>query len=330
MKRDRVSIWIMSVVVLIISMVCIGGITRLTGSGLSITEWKPILGAIPPLNQAEWEMAFEKYKQIPQFQVLNSSMELAEFKGIYFWEYFHRLIGRLLGFVVFVPGLWWIFRKRLERKYALKVGWGFVLGGLQGLLGWIMVKSGLSELVYVSHLRLAAHLLLALFILSYWFDLYLEWNSRNALKPSKPVKVSPSQRRWTRALALVLVPQLTYGAFVAGLKAGVGYNTFPQMNGEWVPSAFFALTPTWINFFDNQATVQFIHRWLAVILVSLAVIFFVRFKGGRVFLLILMAQFALGVLTLLMKVPLVLASLHQITACLLVLALTQMFRSSRS
>lgn len=323
-KNPYVSIWLLSVISMIVLMVGIGGVTRLTGSGLSITEWKPIMGALPPLNEAEWNDAFLKYQQIPQFKVLNSSMDLSGFKFIFFWEWFHRLVGRLIGLVVLIPGLYFIFKKQISPALTRKVWFGFLLGGTQGFLGWFMVSSGLSELVYVSHFRLAAHLLLALFILAYWLVLYYEWQEESG----QLVRTKQSAPSRVKLTALLFVLQMFYGALVAGLKAGYAFPTFPTMNGMWIPNGMGVFEPLWSNVFNNPTTVQFIHRWLAVLVVIFA---FTAWKSeksktqfeGKFFLIFLGIQFLLGVLTLTSGMSLVLASAHQVNACFLVLIMTR-------
>jgi cytochrome c oxidase assembly protein subunit 15 len=316
----------LSVITMIVVMTCIGGITRLTGSGLSITEWKPIMGAIPPLNDHDWLVAFQKYQQIPQFQHINPNMTLDEFKFIFFWEYLHRLFGRLIGLVVLLPGVWWMLRKKITGALAKKVWLGFGLGGLQGVLGWFMVASGLNQLVYVSHFRLAAHLLLALFILAYWVNLYLEQISTSKLP--KTFVGYPKGFSWVAGL---LIAQLTFGAFVAGLKAGLGYNTFPKMGDEWIASEVWLQMTSLTAWVNNPAHVQFVHRWLAILLFAVTATVFIResrnpespaSKVGRWFFAALCVQVALGIATLLGAVPLVLAVMHQFMGCVLVILLT--------
>jgi len=330
-KVDYVSVWLIMIVSMIITMVCLGGITRITGSGLSITEWNPIMGAIPPLNQAEWEVAFSKYKMIPQFQVLNSSMNLTDFKFIFFWEYFHRLVGRLTGLVVLIPGIYFIVKNKLKPEFTKKVIIGFSLGLAQGFMGWFMVSSGLSELVYVSHIRLMAHLMLALFILSYWSTLYLSWRDQSST-PMMNDNPSSKALKSVYVVAVILGVQLCYGAFVAGLKGGYSFNTFPTMNGEWIPSLLFSTSPWWLNFFSDVATTQFIHRWLAVLFVGsvIAAIYFSKKESkstamvnkGYHFLIIAAIQFITGVITLMYHVPVAMGTLHQFNACMLVVSIT--------
>lgn len=286
------------------------------------------MGIFPPMNPEEWETAFLKYKQIPQFSVLNPSMDLSGFKLIFFWEYFHRLVGRLLGLIVFVPWVIFILTKKIDSSFAKKTGVVFLLGLAQGFLGWFMVSSGLANLVYVDHLRLTAHLMLALIILFYWSYLYFEWKSPRGVGPKA---VTSSKTRFTLALVGILFfLQLCYGAIVAGLKAGYTYSTFPKMNGEWIPSLFFHLEPKWINWMNNGATTQFVHRWLALALMLATLVLIVVGKTERshpslvrkyyVFFSLLLVQFLLGVFTIVFHVPITIAVLHQLNACFLVIA----------
>ena len=319
MKRDnrKIGIWLLCGCILIFCMVVIGGITRLTGSGLSITEWKPIMGAIPPLNNTEWQIAFQKYKQIPQFQQVNYDFSLEDFKTIFFWEYLHRLIGRLIGIVFIVPFLWFYFKGMFDKKTLGKVLFLFLLGGLQGFLGWFMVKSGLAERTSVSHIRLAIHLLTAFltfgFTLYFALELLKKRDENNAYNKGLYHLVS--------LILFVTTIQLVYGAFVAGMHAGKIYNTYPLMNGKIFPVGALALHPVWINIFDNQGTVQFIHRWLAALLVIMTFALFYKIlkrkinviqKTGVLFLVIdISIQFLLGVYTLLSGVNFTLAIFHQ-------------------
>jgi len=331
-KIDSVTIWLCAIITLIVIMVCLGGITRLTGSGLSITEWKPIMGAIPPLNETEWSDAFSKYRMIPQFLAINASMTISDFKLIFFWEYFHRLVARLIALVILLPGLIFIMKKKLDSKYTKKILIGFSLGLGQGFLGWFMVSSGLSELVYVSHLRLTAHLMLAMSILAYWTYVYLSWKRHGLPAIAKEEASSSKGLNSAYLVAVLLILQLTYGGIVAGLKAGFGYNSFPKMNGEWIPLSIFSFDPKWINFFNNMAMTQFIHRWVAVLLVATTAFSVFRTHHGKqtkpakqqatLFLSAVLLQFFLGVMTLIYHVPTVVAVLHQLNACLLVVSLT--------
>ena len=302
-------------------MVVIGGITRLTGSGLSITEWNLFMGTIPPLNDAQWNDAFEKYKKIPQFEKINYDYSLSDFKKIFFWEYLHRLIGRLMGMVFLIPFIYFYLTKQFYKALIRKSILLFALGGLQGFIGWFMVKSGLTERTSVSHYRLAIHLAAAFitFAFTWWFALQLMYQNE---KRKPPLNGSP--RFVVITLLVTILIQIVYGAFAAGLHAGKITNTFPTMNGEWVPSGIFAMSPGWMNIFENPLTVQFIHRTLAWIILLLAGWLFLYSKRnemsnpqrkGILFLfLAVLIQFLLGVFTLLSKSEATLASFHQIGA----------------
>lgn len=335
-SNTKIAVWLLCGCFLIFSMVVIGGITRLTGSGLSITEWNVIMGALPPLNDQEWQLAFEKYQQIPQYKEVNSFFTLSDFKSIFWWEYFHRLVGRLIGVVFLVPFLWFLFTRQLERKMVKKAIFLFCLGGLQGFLGWFMVKSGLSERTSVSHIRLAIHLTTAFvtFAFTFWFALQL-------LEKKSNIPHFPSVHRWSIVLLIILLIQLVYGAFVAGLHAGKMFNTFPLMNGQIYP------TGGWVddwgirNLVDNPATVQFIHRFFAFSIVSLTGLLSWRCKSLQVsirqqrsirfLMLTVIAQFLLGVFTVLYQAPIALSSVHQIGAFFLFMAvLLTVFRFRQS
>ena len=299
-------------------MVVIGGITRLTGSGLSITEWKVVTGTIPPFSDEAWQKEFEGYQQTPQFKLLNSAFSVSDFKNIYWWEYIHRLLGRIIGIVFLIPFLWFWMKKKLPDGFMKKAIVLFALGGLQGFLGWFMVKSGLSENVHVSHYRLAIHLISAftVFGFTFWYALDLFYvptlKGENAKSPFRNLGL---------ILFSVVVLQIIYGAFVAGLKAGYGYPTWPKMGDEWFPYDIVALEPIWKNFFEGHAGTQFIHRYFAYVVVIIVGILFYRSRkleitqGQRKIInalgIIVLAQFTLGVLTLLYGVPIVIAVLHQ-------------------
>lgn len=317
-------------------MVVIGGITRLTHSGLSIVEWKPIMGVIPPLTESAWMEVFEKYQRFPEYQLLNRGMQLSEFKWIFFWEYLHRLLGRMIGVVFFFPWVFFIRRRWIDRRMSVKLWGGFLLGGLQGALGWFMVKSGLVHDPHVSHYRLAAHLLLALGVLAYFFWMVLDLrqvNDRNTESATRLLGV-------VRLLTAGIVLQILYGAFTAGLRAGFGFNTFPKMNDEWFPTGFFQITPVFLNFFENPIAVQFIHRtmgWLLLIGIlglwqrSRRMALTPRQKlGVRLLTGMVLIQFFLGVTTLVWVVPVGLASMHQLGACILLLIALFLNHSLRS
>lgn len=285
--------WLLLVAAAVIVQVGLGGITRLTDSGLSITEWKPLLGVLPPLDDAGWAEAFAKYQQIPQYVQLKSHLTLGEFKFIYFWEWFHRLWGRLLGLFFGLPLL--VFWRRgwisgLGRPLLALL----VLGGAQGALGWFMVASGLQDLVYVSHLRLAAHLMLALFLLS-----ALVWVALSILRPSPSAGATPGLRRGTKALLAALAVQLTWGAFMAGLKAALAAPTWPTINGVWVPRTLFEELP-----WQDPLAVHFVHRTLGLLLVLGLGAWWWRARAAlwaerHAVLALVVLQFVLGVCTVL-------------------------------
>ena len=296
-------------------MVVIGGITRLTGSGLSITEWKIVTGTLPPLSDEAWQKEFDAYKLIPQYKLINADFELSDFKQIYFWEYLHRLIGRIIGIVFLIPFLWFWIKKQLPPGFMKKALVLFALGGFQGFLGWFMVKSGLSENVYVSHYRLAIHLVSAftVFGFTYWYALPF-------MSPSGGGD-GGGLKKLSIILFSVVILQIIYGAFVAGLKAGYGYPTWPKMGDQWFPDDIVVLEPLWKNFFEGPAGVQFIHRYIAYVVVILVGMLFYKARTSPIspeqkkiiyaLGIIVLAQFTLGVLTLLYGVPIVIAVLHQ-------------------
>ena len=326
--------WLGTICALIVAMVTIGGITRLTGSGLSITEWKPLMGTIPPLHTAEWERVFALYRESPQYQQVNAGMSLTGFKWIFFWEYLHRLVGRLIGLFVFVPGVYFVYRRRLPQRLLVRIGIGFLLGGLQGALGWFMVLSGLSDLPQVSHFRLAAHFSLALLLLAYFTHLTLayangELESGSVAQSRQTTSTSPLFKLFTAALAL----QIVYGAFVAGLHAGLGFNTFPLMAGQFFPANGLALDSITENFLQNPTLVQWVHRtigWVLFISGSILLndslfepVATARSRAARWLGVGLLIQFSLGVATLLSVVAIPLAVTHQFGAAGLVILWTR-------
>jgi heme a synthase len=329
-SRAAVRVWLYSIAVLIVAMVMVGGATRLTGSGLSITEWKPIMGAVPPLNDADWQDAFHKYHDIPQFKLINRGMNLDEFKGIYWWEWSHRFLGRLIGVVFLVPLLIFWARGAISRPLLPKLVGIFVLGGLQGALGWFMVMSGLAERTSVSHYRLAAHLGLAVITLAavLWVAFGLAQNEESARPRTQSRGIA------TTLLALIYV-QILAGALVAGMRAGMGYNTWPLMDGAFVPIGLGAMQPWWLNAFENALTVQFDHRILAYAIVALALVNTLiaarEVRGiAATLLLAVLGQATLGIFTLLAQVPVGLALTHQVAAiAVFALALYQVHHTSR-
>ncbi len=322
--------WLVSIAVLIAIMVLVGGATRLTESGLSIVEWKPVTGTLPPLSQEQWREAFEAYKTIPQYRELNAGMSLAEFKTIFWWEWSHRLLGRAIGVAYLLPFLWFLWRSALSVELRRRLWLIFGLGGLQGGVGWWMVASGLSQRVEVSQYRLATHLVLALLIFA-----AVVWTLRRLA--DRPRSAASSRLKITSvALVLVTFVQLYLGALVAGLRAGRVYNTWPDIDGALIPSAarLFFEAPWWRNLFDNALTVQFEHRMTAYLLFAIALLHAldaVRSRAGAAAVngalwlaAIIALQGSLGILTLLNQVPTSLALAHQAVAiAVLTLAIFQ-------
>ena len=325
--------WLLSGVALIALMVLIGGITRLTGSGLSITEWKLVSGTLPPLSEEAWQEEFNAYKQIPQFKELNFDFQLADFKQIYWWEYIHRLIGRLIGLIFVIPLIYFLIKKQIPKNLYPNLVIIFLLGGFQGFLGWYMVSSGLSELTSVSHLRLAAHLFTAFITLA---AIYL---TALKLKYSTALKISASLynlRTFAWTIFFLLCAQLIYGALTAGLHAGHIYNTWPKMGDEWIAeSVGMGINRNGLmSFFYDIATVQFVHRLLAVLLFVFTIVTWLYIKIKRkkhefsnkilksiqFLFLILIVQFTLGVVTLITNVQMHTAITHQFVAVILFMA----------
>jgi heme a synthase len=313
-----VRLWVLTVAALIFAMVVVGGATRLTQSGLSIVEWQPVTGLVPPLSDGAWQAEFGKYQGIPQYQQLNRGMSLAEFKLIYWWEWSHRLLGRVIGFAFLLPFVWFLWRGSIEPGLRGRLWTIFGLGALQGAVGWWMVASGLSERVDVSQVRLAIHLTLACVIYA-----WVVWTAQS-LRPPPPV-VAPARLRATALGLLVLVLcQIFLGALVAGLHAGRIYNTWPLIEGRFVPDAAQLLfqTPFWRNIFENTLTVQFDHRMMAYAIWMLALVHaFDATRAGRGLCsgAVLLAaavtlQAGLGIWTLIAGAPLALALTHQVMA----------------
>jgi cytochrome c oxidase assembly protein subunit 15 len=340
--KRQIAVWLCFVCVAIVGMVVIGGITRLTESGLSIVEWKPIKGILPPLDQQQWETEFSKYQESPQFKMINKGMNLAQFKEIFFWEYVHRLWGRLIGVFYLLPYLYFVLRYRISRTWIRRLNWGLVFGLSQGALGWYMVKSGLVDNPRVSHYRLTAHLVLALIIFVYLFWNFLSFaesaNEEHSQERSQEDQglisalLSKAPMHWgVKGLGVLVLLQISYGALVAGLRAGIGYNTFPKMGESWVPGEWALASQEGgkhllLSFLENPILVQFAHRSLAWFLFGSAILFWIlverqnhsrRFVNAvRAFAFLVVLQFALGVATLLSFVAIPLASLHQLNACL--------------
>ncbi len=321
-RPDLIARWLWTIAALVFLIVVVGGITRITESGLSITEWKPVSGAIPPLNQADWEHQFNLYKQTTQYQTVNQHMTLSDFKFIFFWEWVHRLIGRVIGVAFALPLAWFAVKRMVPQGYMPRLIFLFLLGGLQGAIGWWMVTSGLVGRTEVSHYRLAIHLMNAFLILAVtvWTALDMHRLSRG-----QAGKVMPTRFGWI-ALAMLTV-QLTWGAFVAGLRAGHVSADWPKMNpAEWYPSGVPYIEPMWRNAIDNPIVTHFFHRWwawaVAVVLVMLA-IKAMKAAGGRGIgiglKIALAAQIALGIFTVLSGVELWIAVTHQAVAAILLM-----------
>ena len=317
-----VVVWLLVVYGLILVMVMIGGITRLTGSGLSMVEWRPLMGTLPPLNEAEWLEVFDKYKLTPQYLHVNDWMTLVDFKRIFFWEYLHRVFGRLIGAAFFVPWVYFLVRKRMTPRFAKKTLVAFGFGILQGILGWYMVASGLVEMPEVSHYRLAAHLSLAFLV-----AVYLLWLALDAI-PQRPRLVAVADRvkaapKWLWGFVALLSVQIVWGAFMAGKRAGWVASSFPDMNGELVPSSMQGI-------FEDPVGIHFFHRLLGwLVLIAGAALWVYTAKRARTHRqrfsshaigALTVAQFLLGVLTVVLSVPIPVAVAHQAVALLLLSA----------
>ena len=323
--RKAIAAWLFIVGLMVFAMIVLGGITRLTHSGLSMVDWRPVTGWLPPLDAAAWEKVFARYREYREYKKLNLGMTLGEFKSIFLFEYAHRLLGRLIGAAFFVPMVVFWLKGWVGRRLGLKLAGLFVLGGLQGALGWYMVKSGLVSRPDVSQYRLAAHLGLALFILG-----AMAWVGLGIMNPERPALEHKRLRCWSWGLTALIFVTAISGAFVAGLDAGFVYNTFPLMDGAWVPDGLFELSPGYRNFLENIVTVQFDHRILAITSFCAVMVFWWRARGAglglgarravNVLAVVAAVQVALGVSTLLLVVPVTLAVLHQAGAVALFLS----------
>jgi cytochrome c oxidase assembly protein subunit 15 len=323
-SKSAVAAWLLVCCALVFAMVVVGGVTRLTHSGLSIVQWQPIIGAVPPIGEAQWAETFSQYKLTPEYRKVNEGMSLAAFKSIFWWEYFHRLLGRMIGFVFLLPLLWFWWRGRIDRALALRLTGIFVLGGLQGAMGWYMVKSGLVDDPRVSQYRLTAHLAIALAIYA-----AMLWTALGLLYSRAPATGAgqPRLRRFSWVITALVAYMVFTGGFVAGTHAGFAYNTFPLMNGHWIPPEIFMLQPWPLNFFNNLATVQFDHRLGAWLLALLVPWFWLKARDApltprarlavNLLLGMLVLQITLGLSTLLLVVPVPLAAAHQAGAVLL-------------
>lgn len=324
LRPRTLSNWLFGVAALVVAMVVIGGITRLTESGLSITQWKPISGVIPPLNAVQWQAEFDNYKKIPEYQQLNRGMSMAGFQAIFFWEYLHRLLGRVVGAAYLLPLLWFWARGRVPRGYVPRLFALVALVAFQGAIGWWMVSSGLVKRIDVSHVRLAVHLVTALTLLAgtVWTALDLRALALNG-------RARPARLRPVAVLALgLLFGQILFGAFTAGLDAGYAFSSWPLMGDEIFPAATPLTDPLWRNAVDNPVVVQFIHRWFAFVaaagLVTLAL---ATMRAGAprtaaILIGLVACQIVLGIATLLSGVEIVVAVAHQANAALTLIAAT--------
>jgi cytochrome c oxidase assembly protein subunit 15 len=320
-NRIAIATWLLACCALVFAMVVVGGITRLTHSGLSIVEWQPIMGTLPPIGEAQWEEAFAKYRATPEFRQRNHDMTVEGFKGIFWWEYVHRLLGRLIGVAFLLPFLYFLFKRRLEPELAWRLGGIFVLGALQGAMGWYMVQSGLVDEPRVSSLRLAAHLGLAFVIYGamLWVALGLLFRGRMAVSDA-------AQARSSLLLGLVFLMVLS-GALVAAIRAGYAYNTWPLMAGQLIPPDILVIEPWWDNLVHNMATVQFLHRVLALVIGVFVVTTWLQVRHeppnararawSHALLAAAVLQIGLGIATLVLGVPIALAALHQAGAVVL-------------
>lgn len=339
--QKAVATWILIGVGMLLVQVILGGITRLTGSGLSITEWNVVTGTLPPLNEQAWAAAFNKYQQTPQFQLLNTEFTLSDFKFIFFWEWLHRFWARLIG-VVFVVGFVYLLAKRYLKKEMINpLLILFLFGALQGAIGWIMVASGLTgDAIYVKPTRLALHFIFALLLISYAF-----WFALELRIPKEQRILSPSLRKWTGWITVLLLVQLMFGALMAGHKAAIAASTWPTINGSLVPPGMLKETPAFLNFIENKITIHFIHRGLAYLLLVLIIAYSIKLfrltttsqafiRARRYPLLLVLVQVLLGILSLITAPGIIpnkwgafewMAQLHQVTGMLLLLSMVAMW-----
>jgi len=342
-----VALWLFIVAACVAGLVLLGGLTRLMGAGLSITEWQPIIGIIPPLSLADWDLAFQKYQTIDEYRLINSDMNLAEFKIIYWWEWAHRLVGRAIGLIFLIPFLWFLYRKHVPARFVVPLWILFALGGLQGFIGWYMVQSGLeADRINVSQYRLAVHLGLALIIfgMSLWLALHL-WHKDKEHGDKEQGKTPARQFYFASVLLGLVFLQCLSGALVAGLEAGRTYTDWPLMDGQLIPSGLFALSPLFVNFFENILTVQWQHRLIAYLLFGLAVWHYwqqarsastsasvsapiaTAANSAAWLAVAICGQAILGIATVMGAVPLSLAVLHQFGALLvLTIAIYHLYR----
>ncbi len=314
--------WLLACATVVYLMIVVGGITRLTQSGLSMVEWEPIRGVLPPLNHTEWMEEFNKYRQSPEYLKINAGMSLEAFKSIFYWEWGHRVLGRFIGLIYFLPLVFFVARGMVPKAWYARLFGLFVLGGLQGLMGWYMVKSGLVDVPHVSQYRLTAHLSLALVIFA-----CMVWFSLDFLRGEhKHQRATPAYLRSSALVILVVFIMMMSGGFVAGTKAGYIMNTFPKMADAWVPAGLMSIEPAWRNLFENPVTIQFIHRCTAFVVLATVIWSFVKsrsqsFATAQHWVVIaVVCQILLGISALVMRVPVWLGALHQAGAVALFLA----------
>lgn len=334
-NERALALWLLACCAILLALVMLGGATRLTGSGLSIVEWRPVTGILPPIGEAAWQAELDKYRTSPEYQKVNRGMSLAEFKTIFWFEYWHRLLARSLGLVFALPLAWFWLRGRIPKRLRRPLIGILALGAVQGWMGWFMVKSGLVDVPRVSPYRLAAHLTLALLI--YGSMLWLALGLLRGKRPAAAPAASPLAP-WFRVLLAAVALTILSGAFVAGLRAGYIYSTFPLMAGQWIPEGVLHLEPAWLNFFENPATVQFSHRVLAMTTLTLALAAWIIGRrqlppGTRGPLHVLLAavavQVTLGISTLLLYVPVWLGTLHQGMAVMVLSAVLMLGQATR-
>lgn len=317
--RRQIGTWLMIGYGMVFIMLVLGGATRLTQSGLSIVEWNVIMGVIPPLSENDWNAAFEKYQQFPEYKILNKMMTVEEFKGIFWWEYVHRVWGRLIGLVFIIPFAVFIMQKKLNVKWIKRLSFVFLIGAFQGFMGWYMVKSGLIENPHVSHYRLTMHLFLAFSICGLLLWYAMEWLSETFEKNKLVLK--KSLEKYATTIIMFVLFQAMLGGLVAGLKAGYMYNTYPKMGDAWLPEAAWMMEPAWVNFFENGVMIQFLHRTAALIVTAIISVFWFRMRSAELppririsihFLFVMvLIQLTMGILTILMSVPVFWGVAHQ-------------------
>ena len=334
-SQNSLFIWLISGCVLIASMVVVGGITRLTHSGLSMVEWKLIMGSIPPLNEEQWIETFEKYKQFPEYKIMHNYFTLEDFKSIFLWEYLHRLLGRIIGLVFLIPLIVFWIKGKIPKNLWPKLILIFVWGGFQGFLGWFMVKSGLVNDPNVSHYRLAIHLVTAFGLCCYIF-----WVALSLSSPKPESRIRPVSKGLFWSLFSISIFQIIYGAFVAGLKAGFIHTTWPKMSSYWMdPAIRSALSEKGlVALLEDPITVQFIHRWIAFLVLALVFYVFSKLrkeinqgvrKAGFLIVIVVLMQVSLGIITLVYAVPISMAVLHQLVALLFLLSMIYLLHQIR-